>query len=68
VSDVRVKGAIGVLELTLDPAQLRALRPALIAQGVWLRPLDQALYLMPPFTISDAELDQLFAAIGTVLG
>lgn len=68
VLDVRVKGAIGVVEMNFDAARMRALRPQLVAHGVWLRPLGNALYLMPPFLISDAELDSLFAAIKAVIG
>jgi adenosylmethionine-8-amino-7-oxononanoate aminotransferase len=67
VQDVRVKGAIGVLELNLDATQLCDLRPRLIEQGVWLRPLENTLYVVPPFIISDAELEKIFAAIRVVL-
>jgi adenosylmethionine-8-amino-7-oxononanoate aminotransferase len=67
VQDVRVKGAIGVVELKLAPDAMRALRPQLIEHGVWLRPLENALYVMPPFIIRDDELETLFAAIAKVL-
>ena len=67
VADVRVKGAIGVVETTLSPEALRGLRNQFIAHGVWIRPLGNIIYLMPPLTISDAELETLFAAIGKVL-
>jgi adenosylmethionine-8-amino-7-oxononanoate aminotransferase len=66
VVDVRVLGAIGVVELNhiTDPA---ALRMALVAQGVWIRPFRNILYLTPAFTISSDELAQLCRAIFTVL-
>ncbi|MDX2094588.1 MAG: adenosylmethionine--8-amino-7-oxononanoate transaminase [Alphaproteobacteria bacterium] len=67
VVDVRVKGAIGVIETHGDAENNHHLRQALIAQGVWLRPFGNALYLMPPLTISDADLEQLFGAIAAVL-
>ena len=67
VQDVRVKGAIGVVELKLAPDAIRALRPRLIEHGVWLRPLENTLYIMPPFIITDDELETLFAAIMKVL-
>jgi adenosylmethionine-8-amino-7-oxononanoate aminotransferase len=66
VADMRVKGAIGVLELK-EGVDLRAMRAKFVEQGVWLRPFDNVLYLMPPLTISDEELDRLFAAIANVL-
>ncbi len=66
VEDVRVKGAIGVLQLK-EGVDARALRPAFIEHGVWLRPFDDVLYLMPPLNIREEELETLFAAIGNVL-
>jgi adenosylmethionine-8-amino-7-oxononanoate aminotransferase len=66
VADVRVKGAIGVLELK-DGVDVRALRPKLIEHGAWLRPFGNVLYLMPPFTISEAELATLFSAAKATL-
>jgi len=67
VMDVRVKGAIGVIEMNSNAENNQRLRREFIAHGVWLRPFGHALYVMPPLTISDAELDALFAAIGAVL-
>ena len=66
VADVRVKGAIGVLELR-EGTDARALRPALIEHGAWLRPFGDVLYLMPPLNISAADLGVLFKAIGAAL-
>ncbi len=67
VTDVRVKGAIGVVELArlTDPAGLRS---RLIEKGVWIRPFGRILYLAPALTISPEELTQLTAAIMAVLG
>ena len=67
VADVRVKGAIGVLELK-EGIDTRAMRPQFIEHGAWLRPFGNVLYLMPPFTISEAELAVLFKAMKAVLG
>ena len=67
VSDVRVKGAIGVVETNLSAAALRDLRTQFIEHGAWIRPLGNIIYLMPPLTISERELETLFAAIGKVL-
>ena len=67
VLDVRVKGAIGVIEMDTDAENNARLRQEFIACGVWLRPFGHCLYLMPPLTISDAELEKIFSAIGAVL-
>jgi adenosylmethionine-8-amino-7-oxononanoate aminotransferase len=66
VMDVRVLGAIGVVEL-MEIADPAALRMALVAQGVWVRPFRNILYLTPALTISAEELATLCAAIVTVL-
>ncbi len=63
VVDVRVKGAIGVVQcdpLRFDPF---ALRPLLLEKGCWLRPYGDILYLMPPFIISPEELRVLTDAV-----
>ena len=67
VIDVRVKGAIGVIELDSDAENNQHLRQEFITQGIWLRPFGNALYLMPSLTISDAELNKIFDAISAVL-
>lgn len=59
VVDVRVKGAIGVVQLEATQADMFALREACIARGVWLRPFADVMYLMPPLVISDEQLDTL---------
>jgi adenosylmethionine-8-amino-7-oxononanoate aminotransferase len=66
VKDVRVLGAIGVVELhaITDPA---ALRMALVEQGVWIRPFRNILYLTPALTIGEEELATLCGAICKVL-
>ncbi len=67
VIDVRVKGAIGVIEMNSDAENNQRLRQAFIAQGVWLRPFGNALYVMPALTITQAELETIFSAIRSVL-
>jgi len=66
VRDVRVLGAIGVVQLERidNPA---ALRMALVEKGVWVRPFRDILYLTPALTISPEELSVLCAAILGVL-
>jgi adenosylmethionine-8-amino-7-oxononanoate aminotransferase len=62
VRDVRVLGAIGVVELAQAPP-LDALKAALVAQGVWVRPFGRVVYLTPAFTISADELARLTEAV-----
>ncbi|MBN8543223.1 MAG: adenosylmethionine--8-amino-7-oxononanoate transaminase [Alphaproteobacteria bacterium] len=59
VKDVRVKGAIGVVETDLTRSEIMTLRGQYIADGAWLRPLGNCIYFMPPLTIRDSELHQL---------
>lgn len=66
VADVRVKGAIGVVELSGHP-DLDQLRQRFAAAGVWVRPLENVVYLMPPFIISPDELATLTAAVREVV-
>lgn len=58
VADVRVLGAIGVLELD-RPVDLRIATPAAIEHGVWLRPFRNLVYVMPPYICSRSEIDQI---------
>jgi adenosylmethionine-8-amino-7-oxononanoate aminotransferase len=67
VRDVRVRGAIGVVELErID--NLNVLRQRFIAEGVFIRPFGSVVYLTPAFTIAEDELGQLTRAIEVVLG
>jgi adenosylmethionine-8-amino-7-oxononanoate aminotransferase len=66
VKDVRVLGAIGVVELDrID--DLNALKRRLVAAGVWLRPFNNIIYLTPSFTITAADLRTLTATIAGAL-
>ncbi len=67
VIDVRVKGAIGVVQLAPE-VDVFALRPKFLEHGVWIRPFGDIVYLAPPLVISSAELSTLTAAIKKVLG
>jgi adenosylmethionine---8-amino-7-oxononanoate aminotransferase len=70
VADVRVMGAIGVVELveTPDAGALDALRQRFVDAGVWVRPFGNVVYLMPPFVIGRADLEVLMNAVRVVLG
>ncbi len=65
VIDVRVCGAIGVIE-TSRPVDLRVATPLALDHGVWLRPFRNLIYAMPPFICTDAEIRQIGAAMGAV--
>jgi len=66
VRDVRVKGAIGVVQLEREP-KLEALRARFVEHGVWVRPFGDVVYLMPPLVIGSEDLERLMAAIHDVL-
>ena len=62
VKDVRVKGAIGVVEMERI-GDLNALRAAFVEAGVFIRPFGNVIYLTPSFTIDADELTKLTGAI-----
>ncbi|HZW34882.1 MAG TPA: adenosylmethionine--8-amino-7-oxononanoate transaminase [Isosphaeraceae bacterium] len=66
VVDVRVQGAIGVVQLAED-VDVHALRPRFVEQGVWVRPFQDVVYLMPPLVIEEEELCVLTRAVQEVL-
>ncbi|VAW88491.1 Adenosylmethionine-8-amino-7-oxononanoate aminotransferase [hydrothermal vent metagenome] len=66
VVDVRVLGAIGVVELA-DPVNMKTIQPRFVEAGVWVRPFARLVYLMPPYIMSDADLQSLTAAVVDVL-
>ncbi|TLU74691.1 adenosylmethionine--8-amino-7-oxononanoate transaminase [Lichenicoccus roseus] len=67
VRDVRVLGAIGVVQLDQPPADLNGLKHHLVERGVWVRPFRDIVYLTPSFTIAPDDLSQLTRAIHDVL-
>jgi adenosylmethionine-8-amino-7-oxononanoate aminotransferase len=66
VVDVRVRGAIGVVQVAED-IDVYALRPRFVEQGVWVRPFQDVVYLMPPLVIDGQDLHVLTRAVGAIL-
>ncbi|KWX57024.1 adenosylmethionine--8-amino-7-oxononanoate transaminase [Mycobacterium sp. NAZ190054] len=62
VADVRVLGAIGVIELD-RPVDLAVATPGAIEHGVWLRPFRNLIYVMPPYICTAAEIGQITSAM-----
>lgn len=66
VKEVRVMGAIGVVEC-FEPINVAAIQRFFIKQGVWIRPFRNLIYIMPPFIIQADELHKVCQAIGASL-
>ncbi len=65
VADVRVLGAIGVIEMR-RPVDLAVATPVALDNGVWLRPFRNLIYAMPPYICSPAEVERITSAMVAV--
>ena len=68
IEDVRVMGAIGVVQLkNATWEQMFALRKAFAEAGCWIRPFGNIVYLMPAFTITKEDLETLLTTVRNML-
>ncbi len=62
VKEVRCLGAIGVVELN-NSVSLHEIQPKFVELGVWIRPFGKLIYLMPPYIITQKQINKLAEAI-----
>ncbi|SCC73104.1 adenosylmethionine--8-amino-7-oxononanoate transaminase [Acinetobacter albensis] len=66
VQDVRILGAIGVVELTFS-VDMKTLQQKFVQRGIWIRPFGKLVYVMPPYVISETELNRLLEQLVEVV-
>ena len=63
VADVRVLGSIGVIEMKEPVADIGDFQKKCVERGVWIRPFGRNVYIMPPYVITDGQLEHLCSAM-----
>lgn len=67
VADVRVLGAIGVVELKY-PVNVPRMQNGFVEKGVWIRPFGKLVYIMPPYVIRENDLTHLLSSMIDIVG
>jgi adenosylmethionine---8-amino-7-oxononanoate aminotransferase len=66
VKEVRVLGAIGVVEMK-QAVDMKSIQPQFVEQGIWVRPFGKLIYLMPPYIMNEKDLATLTAGVVKVI-
>lgn len=66
VTDVRVLGTIGVVELA-EPVDMKSIQPEFVKRGVWIRPFNNLVYVMPPYIADTEAIRAVTSAINEVV-
>lgn len=66
VADVRILGAIGVIE-TMEPVNVGEFQKHCVRRGIWVRPFGRNVYIMPPYVISESDLRKLCREMTAIL-
>lgn len=66
VEEVRVLGAIGVIEM-IEPVDMATITPLFVKNGIWIRPFGKLIYTMPAYNMSPADLETLIKGISYVI-
>ena len=63
ITDIRVLGAIGVIEMDINWQEITFLRNYFVENNIWLRPFENVIYLMPPLIITEKEILEIIKVI-----